>query len=134
MVVGATAAAVGCGRLLCRSWPNGRDCTLSVSHLPPGTSKWNKIEHRLFCHITQNWRGKPLVSHEVIVNLIANTTTSKGLKVKAELDTSSYPAEPRSAKQKWNGFDCNTQKPSAIGTTQSGHSSAEMIKLFPNGS
>ena len=46
---------------------------LSVCHFPPGTSKWNKIEHRMFCHITQNWRGKPLVSHEVIVNLIANT-------------------------------------------------------------
>ncbi len=64
---------------------------MTVSHLPPGTSKWNKIEHRLFCHITQKCRGQPLVSHEVIVNLIANTTTAKGLKVKAELDTGSYP-------------------------------------------
>ena len=63
---------------------------LRVCHFPPGTSKWNKIEHRLFCHITQNWRGKPLVSHEVIVNLIANTTTQKGLKVRAELDTNRY--------------------------------------------
>jgi len=63
---------------------------LSVSHFPPGTSKWNKIEHRLFCHITQNWRGKPLVSHEVIVNLIANTTTQTGLTIKAELDTRQY--------------------------------------------
>jgi transposase len=64
---------------------------LHVSHFPPGTSKWNKIEHRLFCHITQNWRGKPLVSHNVIVNLIANTRTQAGLKVRAELDTNSYP-------------------------------------------
>ena len=63
---------------------------LSVCHFPPGTSKWNKIEHRLFCHITQNWRGKPLVSHEVIVNLIANTTTQTGLTIKAELDTRQY--------------------------------------------
>jgi transposase len=63
---------------------------LSVCHLPPGTSKWNKIEHRLFCHITQNWRGKPLVSHEVIVNLIANTTTQTGLTIQAELDTRCY--------------------------------------------
>ena len=63
---------------------------LSVCHFPPGTSKWNKIEHRLFCHITQNWRGKPLVSHEVIVNLIANTTTQTGLTVQAELDTRRY--------------------------------------------
>jgi len=63
---------------------------LSVSHLPPGTSKWNKIEHRLFCHITQNWRGRPLVSHEVIVSLIAHTTTEAGLEVQAALDTNCY--------------------------------------------
>ena len=63
---------------------------LNVRHFPPGTSKWNKIEHRLFCHITQNWRGKPLVSHDVIVNLIANTTTHAGLTVKAALDTNRY--------------------------------------------
>lgn len=63
---------------------------LQVRHFPPGTSKWNKIEHRLFCHITQNWRGRPLVSHDVIVNLIANTTTQAGLKVKAALDKNTY--------------------------------------------
>jgi hypothetical protein len=63
-----------------------------VSHLPPGTSKWNKIEHRLFSYISMNWRGQPLVSHEVIINLIAGTTTRKGLKVHAELDDSLYPA------------------------------------------
>jgi hypothetical protein len=60
-----------------------------VCHFPPGTSKWNKIEHRMFCHITQNWRGRPLVSHEVI--LIAHTTTTQGLKIKAQLDSSAYP-------------------------------------------
>ena len=54
---------------------------------PPGTSKWNKIEHRLFSFISQNWRGRPLVSHEVIVNLIASTHTAKGLKVHCQLDT-----------------------------------------------
>lgn len=64
---------------------------ITVSHFPPGTSKWNKIEHRLFSFISQNWRGKPLISHEVIVNLIAATTTTTGLKVRAELDTSAYP-------------------------------------------
>jgi hypothetical protein len=64
---------------------------ITVCHLPPGTSKWNLIEHRLFCHITQNWRGRPLVSHEVIINLIANTATQQGLIVKAGLDTGSYP-------------------------------------------
>jgi hypothetical protein len=64
---------------------------ISVSHFPPGTSKWNKIEHRLFSFITQNWRGKPLISHEVIVNLISATTTNKGLLVKCQLDKNSYP-------------------------------------------
>jgi hypothetical protein len=64
---------------------------LSVCHLPPGTSKWNKIEHRLFCHITQNWRGRPLVSREAIVSLIGKTTTAAGLRVEAELDTTDYP-------------------------------------------
>jgi len=64
---------------------------ISVSHLPPGTSKWNKIEHRLFCHITKNWRGRPLESLEVIVNLIGMTSTAKGLRVRAALDTRKYP-------------------------------------------
>lgn len=64
---------------------------IKVSHFPPGTSKWNKIEHRLFSYISMNWRGKPLVSHEAIVNLIAATTTRKGLKVIAELDSGHYP-------------------------------------------
>lgn len=63
---------------------------ISVCHLPPGTSKWNKIEHRLFSFITQNWRGKPLISHQVIVELIAATTTSKGLTVQARLDETVY--------------------------------------------
>jgi hypothetical protein len=62
-----------------------------VCHFPPGTSKWNKIEHRMFCHITQNWRGRPLVSHDVVINLIANTTTKTGLKLQAELDDGTYP-------------------------------------------
>lgn len=64
---------------------------IQVCHFPPGTSKWNKIEHRMFCHITQNWRGRPLVSHEVIIQLIANTTTQAGLKIYAELDSGRYP-------------------------------------------
>ena len=64
---------------------------ISVCHFPPGTSKWNKIEHRLFCHITRNWRGRPLESLEVVVNLIASTTTTKGLRVRAALDTDEYP-------------------------------------------
>ncbi len=64
---------------------------ISVSHLPPGTSKWNKIEHRLFSYITQNWRGKPLLTHATIVNLIANTRSKAGLKVRCVLDPKDYP-------------------------------------------
>jgi len=64
---------------------------LHVCHLPPGTSKWNKIEHRLFSHISINWRGKPLISHEVIIQLIAATTTRSGLRVTAHSDPGRYP-------------------------------------------
>jgi hypothetical protein len=65
--------------------------SLSVCHFPPGTSKWNTIEHRMFCHITENWRGKPLISRAVIVNLIGNTKTRAGLHIKTELDENHYP-------------------------------------------
>ena len=64
---------------------------MTVTHLPPGTSKWNRIEHRLFAFITMNWRGKPLVSHQVIVQLIGATTTETGLKVCCEIDGNLYP-------------------------------------------
>ena len=63
---------------------------IAVCHLPPGTSKWNKIEHRMFAYITQNWRGRPFVSHEVVVNLIGNTTTQTGLHIRAALDPNRY--------------------------------------------
>lgn len=63
---------------------------ITVSHYPPGTSKWNKIEHRMFCHITANWRAVPLESREIIVELISHTTTEKGLSIQAELDTTTY--------------------------------------------
>ena len=64
---------------------------ITVCHFPPGTSKWNKIEHRLFSYVSMNWRGQPLVSHEVIVNLIGSTTTKRGLRVTADLDKNKYP-------------------------------------------
>src|SRR2546426_929949 len=64
---------------------------VTVCHFPPGTSKWNKIEHRLFSHLSMNWRGRPLTDHEVVVNLIGSTTTSTGLRVRAERDTGTYP-------------------------------------------
>ena len=64
---------------------------ITVGHFPPGTSKWNKVEHRMFCHITENWRGRPLVSRAVIVNLIGHVRTGAGLRIEAALDTNSYP-------------------------------------------
>jgi len=66
---------------------------LTICHFPPGTSKWNKIEHRMFCHITQNWRARPLVSYAVVVELIGSTTTTSGLHIRAELDEHTYPTK-----------------------------------------
>jgi hypothetical protein len=97
-----TADGGGSNGSRCRLWKvalqklaNRTGLRLTVSHLPPGTSKWNKIEHRLFCHITQNWRGRPLVSHEIIVKLIAGTTTTEGLHVRAALDRHHYPTRKK---------------------------------------
>jgi len=73
-----------------QEFANETGLIVNVSHFPPGTSKWNKIEHRLFSYISQNWRGKPLINHEVVINLIANTTTTKGLIVKCSLDENKY--------------------------------------------
>jgi transposase len=87
---GSNGARVRLWKIELQKFANETGLVISVSHFPPGTSKWNKIEHRLFSYISQNWRGKPLVSHEVIVNLIASTTTRKGLTVKCELDTKKY--------------------------------------------
>jgi hypothetical protein len=93
-----TADSGGANGYRTRAWKtelaalaNETGLAITVCHLPPGTSKWNKIEHRLFSHITMNWRGRPLTSHEVIVQTIAATTTRTGLTVRAELDTGAYP-------------------------------------------
>ena len=72
---------------------------ITVTHLPPGASKWNQIEHRLFAFITQNWRGKPLISHQVIVQLIGATTTETGLRVRCEIDGNLYPRGVKVTKQ-----------------------------------
>ena len=69
------------------------DGAVQVCHFPPGTSKWNKIEHRLFCHITNNWRGRPLLTRQVVVNLIGGVSTAQGLRVKAALDENIYDAD-----------------------------------------
>jgi hypothetical protein len=92
-----TADGGGSNGARCRLWKvelqrlaDRTGLTIGVSHFPPGTSKWNKIEHRFFCHITENWRGRPLVDHETVVQLIGAVRTSSGLSVKAQLDTRSY--------------------------------------------
>jgi Rhodopirellula transposase DDE domain len=92
-----TADAGGSNGYRCRLWKvalqqlaDTLGLRIAVCHFPPGTSKWNKIEHRMFCHITRNWRGRPLLSHAVVVNLIGSTKTKTGLHIQAELDTNSY--------------------------------------------
>jgi Rhodopirellula transposase DDE domain len=74
---------------------------ITVCHFPPGTSKWNKIEHRMFAHITLNWRGRPLLSREVVVNLIGSTTTQTGLQIQAALDLHRYPLKQRVSDQEF---------------------------------
>jgi len=88
---GSNSARARLWKLALQHLANEMGLRICVSHLPPGTSKWNKIEHRMFCHITRNWRGRPLESREVVVNLIGNTTTEKGLRIRAALDTDDYP-------------------------------------------
>jgi hypothetical protein len=76
---------------------------ISVCHFPPGTSKWNKIEHRMFCYITKNWRGKPLRSRAIVVNLIGHTTTKAGLRIEAELDTNAYKTGIKVSREEFAG-------------------------------
>jgi len=89
---GSNGSRVRLWKLELQNLANEINIPIHVSHLPPGTSKWNQIEHRLFSFISMNWRGQPLISHEVIINLIAGTTTRTGLRVHAELDDSVYPS------------------------------------------
>jgi hypothetical protein len=84
--------------------------SISVCHFPPGTSKWNKIEHRMFCHITENWRGRPLVSREVVVNLIGGTRTKAGLEIRSELDGGSYPVARAVTDQQMDGVLIKKEK------------------------
>src|SRR3954464_3431803 len=83
---------------------------ISVCHFPPATSKWNKIEHRMFCHITENWRGRPLVSREVVVNLIGHTTTRTGLAIRSELDEGSYPTVRKVSDEQMKGLPIKRDK------------------------
>jgi hypothetical protein len=88
---GSNGARVRLWKRELKRFANETGLAITVAHLPPGTSKRNRIEHDLFAHISRNWRGKPLVSHQVIVQLIGATTTQTGLTVRCELDTNRYP-------------------------------------------
>jgi transposase len=83
---------------------------ISVCHFPPGTSKWNRVEHRMFCHITENWRGRPLVSRAVIVNSIGRVRTREGLRIEAELDTNSYPKGIKVSDEEMAGLNLQRAK------------------------
>jgi hypothetical protein len=87
---GSNGARLRLWKVELQNWPMKTGLRIAVCHFPPGTSKWNKIEHRLFSFISQNWRGKPLINLEVIVHLIGATTTNKGLRVRSELDQRLY--------------------------------------------
>ncbi len=87
---GSNASRSRLWKVALQKWADELHLELQVCHFPPGTSKWNKIEHRLFCYITKNWRGRPLVSYQAIVNLIASTTSTTGLTVRAALDDHNY--------------------------------------------
>ncbi len=91
MPAAPTTTGNGRGRRSWRSWAAGTGLEITCCHFPPGTSKWNKIEHRLFCHISRTWRARPLASHQVIIDTIAATTTAAGLTVTAHLDVGHYP-------------------------------------------
>lgn len=88
---GSNAARNRLWKVSLQEWANETGWEVTVAHFPPGTSKWNAIEHRLFCHITENWRGRPLVDVETVVELIAHTTTAAGLVVAAAVDSNTYP-------------------------------------------
>jgi transposase len=102
---GSNGSRVRLWKLELQAFADELGIPIAVSHFPPGTSKWNKIEHRLFSFISQNWRGTPLTSHEVIVSLIASTTTQKGLLVRAQLDTTTYPAGTKVSGQEIANLD-----------------------------
>jgi hypothetical protein len=112
-----TADGGGSNGVRCRLWKvelqglaDEVGLRISVCHFPPGTSKWNKIEHRMSCHITENWRGRPLVSREVVVNLIGHTTTDTGLAIQSELDEGIYPTGRKVSDEQMEGLSIRREK------------------------
>lgn len=101
---GSNGRQVRLWKLALQAWADETGLTISVCHLPPGTSKWNKIEHRMFSEITKNWRGRPLESHEVAVALIGSTQTARGLRIQAELDENRYPTGKQVSRSEMAGL------------------------------
>ena len=101
---GSNGARLRLWKLELQKLANETGITISVCHFPPGTSKWNKIEHRLFSFISTNWKGQPLQDHETVVQLIAHTTTAKGLKVICRLDRRKYPIGRKVSKEEMEGI------------------------------
>ena len=101
---GSNASRSRLFKLELQKFADETNLTITVSHYPPGTSKWNKIEHRMFCHITANWRAVPLETREIVVELISHTTTNKSLTIHAELDTNNYEKGRSVTKKEFNGL------------------------------
>lgn len=93
-----------------QEFANEMKLRITVCHFPPGTSKWNKIEHSMFSYISMNWRGRPTINLETVVNLIANTTTCNGLKINAEIDTSSYPTGMKVSEDEFESINIKKDK------------------------
>jgi len=102
---GSNGSASRLWKLELQGLANETGLKIKVCHFPPGTSKWNKIEHRMFCHLSENWRGRSLLSHQVVVNLIANTTTAKGLRIRAGVDNNNYPTGLKVTKKEMDSIN-----------------------------
>ena len=107
---GSNSARARLWKLELQRLANQTGLCITVCHFPPGTSKWNKIEHRMFCHITTNWRGRPLVTYQVVVNLIAHTTTTNGLKIHARLDRRHYQTGIKVTRDEWAAVNVKPDK------------------------
>lgn len=108
---GSNSSRVRLWKTELQEFANETGLKISVCHLPPGTSKWNRIEHRLFCHITKNWQARPLINYEVVVNLISHTKTKQGLKVQSELDTNAYPLGKKVSKEELGAVKLEFHEP-----------------------
>src|SRR5215468_954862 len=131
---GSNSARARLWKLELQRLANQTGLCITVCHFPPGTSKWNKIEHRMFCHITTNWRGRPLVTYQVVVNLIAHTTTTNGLKIHARLDRRHYQTGIKVTRDEWAAVNVKPDKFHGAGTTPSLQPAIETEKLFWTGS